>query len=68
MLTAVMGGVTVTELLTVGEELGSYQFEAIPDGISVRPEPGGQVEVYVNHETSKVPFPFATTQWTTEPR
>ena len=36
-----------------------YQFEAIPDGISVRPhrKPAG-VELYVNHETSKVPFPY----------
>ena len=62
MLTAVMGGVTVEELLTVGEDIPGtdYQFEAIPDGISVRLGAGGQIEVYVNHETSKVPFPFAT--------
>ena len=45
MLTAVMGGVTVEELLTVGEELPGtdYQFEAIPDGISVRLGAGGQI-------------------------
>ena len=31
-------GSTITPLLTVGDELASgYRFEAIPDGISVRP-------------------------------
>ena len=34
-----------------------FRFEAIPDGISVRPG-AGRVDLYVNHETSKVPFPF----------
>ncbi len=61
MLTAVKKGVTVTPLLTVGDELPSgYQFEAIPDGISVRPVGGGLTDLFVNHETSKVPFPFAS--------
>ena len=35
-----------------------YRFEAIPDGISVRPAASGRVDLYVNHETSKVPFPY----------
>ena len=61
MLTAVKKGVTVTPLLTVGDELpGGYQFEAIPDGISVRTIGRGLTDLYVNHETSKVPFPFAS--------
>jgi hypothetical protein len=51
-------GVTVTPLITVGETLGSYRFEAIPDGISVRGRSGGRVELFVNHETSTVPFPY----------
>ena len=67
MLTPMKAGVVVTPLLTVGDDVGSYQFEAIPDGISVRPLPGGLVELYVNHETSKVPFPYNPTQWTTDP-
>jgi hypothetical protein len=61
MLTAVKKGVTVTPLLTVGDELPSgYRFESIPDGISVRPVGGGLTDLFVNHETSKVPFPFSS--------
>jgi hypothetical protein len=59
MLTPVMEGVTVTPLLTVGDVLASgYRFEAIPDGISLRTRGNGRVDVFVNHETSKVPFPY----------
>ena len=36
------------------------RFEAIPDGISLLPRHSGRVDVYVNHETSKVPFPYVT--------
>jgi hypothetical protein len=62
MLTAVMPGMEApTPLLTVGDVLPSgYRFEAIPDGISVRPRGQGRVDLYVNHETSKVPFPYVT--------
>jgi len=59
MVTAVMAGVEVTPLLTVGDVLPSgFRFEAIPDGISVRPRGQGRVDLFVNHETSKVPFPY----------
>jgi hypothetical protein len=61
MLTAVKSGVTITPLLTVGDVLPSgYRFESIPDGISVRPAGHGLTDLFVNHETSKVPFPFTT--------
>jgi hypothetical protein len=51
----------VTPLLTVGDRLSSgYRFEAIPDGISVRTRGEGRADLYVNHETSKVPFPYVT--------
>jgi hypothetical protein len=61
MLTAVMSGVEVTPLLTVGDVLPSgFRFEAIPDGISLRTRGQGRVDLYVNHETSKVPFPYNT--------
>ena len=61
MLTAVAPDVTVTPLMTVGDVLSSgYRFEAIPDGISVRPRGRGVVDLYINHETSKVPFPYVT--------
>lgn len=59
MLTAVMPGVQVTPLLTVGDVLPSgFRFEAVPDGISVRTRGQGRVDLFVNHETSKSPFPY----------
>jgi hypothetical protein len=61
MLSPVMGGVQITPLLTVGDVLPSgYRFEAIPDGISLRTRGQGRVDLFVNHETSKVPFPYNT--------
>jgi hypothetical protein len=59
MLTPVLGGVQVTPLLTVGDALPSgFRFESIPDGISVKTRGQGRVDLFVNHETSKVPFPY----------
>ena len=56
-----MPGASVTPLLTGGDMLPSgYRFEAIPDGISLRTRGQGRVDLFVNHETSKVPFPFNT--------
>ena len=61
MLAAVASGVEVQPLITVGDTLNSgYRFEAIPDGISVRTRGQGRVDLYVNHETSKIPFPYNT--------
>jgi hypothetical protein len=61
MLTPVKPGVDVTPLLTVGDVLSSgYAFESIPDGISVRTRGQGRVDLFVNHETGKVPFPYVT--------
>jgi Bacterial protein of unknown function (DUF839) len=52
-------GSSVEALITVGERLSpGYQFEAIPDGISLRKRGRGKADVFVNHETSTVPFPF----------
>ena len=62
MLSAVKQGVEITPLLTVGDVLPSgYRFEAIPDGISVLTRGQGRVDLFVNHETSKVPFPYNAT-------
>jgi hypothetical protein len=59
MLTPVMQGVTATPLLTVGDVLPTgYRFESIPDGISVRTKGQGRADLFVNHETGKVPFPY----------
>lgn len=63
MLTSVVAGITVTPLITVGETAGDdgYVFESIPDGIALSLRGRGTVEVYVNHETSTVPFPYNPT-------
>jgi hypothetical protein len=62
MLSAVKPGVEITPLLSVGDVLPSgYRFEAIPDGISVRTRGRGRVDLFVNHETGKVPFPYNAT-------
>ena len=60
MLTKVMDDVTITPILSVGDVFGDsgFRFEAIPDGISLKTRGKGRVDLYVNHETSKVPFPF----------
>jgi hypothetical protein len=62
MLTPVKPGVTVTPLMTVGDTLASgYRFESIPDGISLDNRGRKKVNVFINHETGKVPFPWSAT-------
>ena len=59
LLTPVKAGVTVEPIISVGDTLkNGYMFEAIPDGIAVVGHGKGRADVYVNHETSTVPFPF----------
>jgi hypothetical protein len=59
MLACPSCGGDVVPLLTVGETLaGGYRFEAIPDGISLSTRGQGRADVWVNHETSLVPFPW----------
>jgi hypothetical protein len=63
MLVPVAPRAWVDPILTVSvdpaEMIGDYRFEAIPDGISVLKDGKGGVAVYVNHETSTVPFPYS---------
>ena len=59
MLTGVAPGSSVTPIITVGDTLpGGYRFEAIPDGVALKARGQGRLDVYVNHETSTVPFPY----------
>jgi hypothetical protein len=61
LLPAAPGGATQDALLTGGEATGlhaGYVFESIPDGVAVMPKGNGLADVYVNHETSTVPFPY----------
>ncbi len=46
-------------IISVGDTLpGGYMFESIPDGIAFGRQVTGAVDIYVNHETSTVPFPY----------
>lgn len=62
--------VTIEKIISVGDTMpGGYMFEAIPDGISLqgKGQGNGRVDVFLNHETSTVPFPVPTgTQPTVE--
>ena len=59
MVTPLAPGSSVTPIMTVGETLGSgYMLESIPDGISLRARGEGRLDLFLNHETSLVPFPF----------
>ena len=53
-----VAGTTVTPIISVGDTVGGYMFEAIPDGISFSKINGnGTADILVNHELSLVPFP-----------
>jgi Bacterial protein of unknown function (DUF839) len=64
MLTPLAPGSSVTPIISVGDKLGGYMFESIPDGISFRRTHRNKVDVYVNHETSLVPFPATRSDFT----
>ena len=54
----IVAGVTFTPLVNSGETAFDTLFEGIPDGIGVVPAPAplGYVDLFVNHEQSRVPF------------
>jgi len=59
MLTVLDPEQPTVPIITVGETMpGGYQFEAIPDGVSLKTRGQGRVDLWVNHETSLVPFPW----------
>jgi hypothetical protein len=61
MLTATAPGSSALPIISVGDMLDNgYRFEALPDGIAVSRNGTGTVDVFVNHETSLVPFPLAS--------
>ena len=59
MLDAVRSDVKVVPILTVGDAVGDdgYTADSLMDGISFTLKGKGRVDVYLNHETSLVPFP-----------
>ena len=51
-------GVVIDPLITVGDALNDgFVFDSIPDGIAFTVRGNGRADLYVNHETSLVPFP-----------
>jgi hypothetical protein len=59
MITVVAPAKPTVPIITTGETRpGGYRFESIPDGITFEARGEGRVDVFVNHETSLVPFPF----------
>jgi hypothetical protein len=60
MLDPVAPGVKVKPIITVGEDAGvdGWFMDSLPDGIAINPARGGgdKVEIFLNHETSLVPF------------
>jgi hypothetical protein len=63
MIEGVAAGVEVRPLLSVNDRVGNYSFDTIPDGIAVSNQ-GKNVHLYVNHETSRVPFPVGVSDYT----
>ncbi len=51
-------GSTADAIISVGDTIGGYSFESIPDGVGILERGNGRADVYVNHETSTVPFPY----------
>ena len=62
MIDPVATGASYEPIISVGDTLADgYMFESIPDGISLATNGKGTVDLYVNHETSTVPFPYTFT-------
>jgi hypothetical protein len=49
-------GSTLTPIISVGDRIGKFMFEGLPDGIGLAPAGHGKVETLVAHEQSTVPF------------
>ncbi len=49
-------GASVKAIINSGDTLGDFTFQGIPDGIGIAPASDGNVNVYVSHEETTVPF------------
>ena len=59
LLAGAPSGSSADAIISVGDTMpGGFTFESIPDGVSVYPRGNGRADVFVNHETSTVPFPY----------
>jgi hypothetical protein len=48
---------SLQSIICSGDEVDGFEFNGIPDGIGAVQLEEGEVEVFVNHEESQVPFP-----------
>jgi hypothetical protein len=64
MVEAARDDVEIHALISVGDTVGDYMFEAIPDGIAIDPRGTNTLDIYVNHETSLEPFPATKVDYT----
>jgi hypothetical protein len=64
MVTPLAPGASVKPIISVGDTVQGHMFESIPDGISFTTNGRGTMDVYVNHETSLVPFPATRSDFT----
>lgn len=54
-------GTVIDPLITVGDAIDDdFVFDSVPDGISLIRHDKGTAELFVNHETSLVPYPVKT--------
>ncbi|HSL34729.1 MAG TPA: hypothetical protein VK871_13820 [Candidatus Limnocylindrales bacterium] len=58
-------GVVIDPIISVGDQLNDgFVFDSLADGISFTTSGVGRADLYVNHETSLVPFPGNLTDFT----
>ncbi|MDH3755136.1 MAG: PhoX family protein [Acidimicrobiia bacterium] len=56
-------GASVKAIISSGDEIGSFLFEGLPDGVGIRPGADKHtVDVYVAHEQTTIPF-FGTSDF-----
>ncbi len=49
-------GSSLQPIISVGDQVGRFMFEGLPDGIGLAPGPDGTVQAFVAHEQTTVPF------------
>lgn len=52
----VAAGSSVTAIINSGDGLGDFRFQGLPDGIGIAPASDGNVNVFVAHEETTIPF------------
>jgi hypothetical protein len=52
----VPAGSSVLAIISSGESINGFKFQGLPDGIGLAPGDGGNVDVFVSHEETTVPF------------